>query len=175
LDTRKDIVRLFPNLEQELTELRKIMAHQQVIFEKMSDQITTLEKESKKQSQTIADLKKETGKIDTSGAIEATLSTKSKKSISSLIKKRIEENIQPIQEEIVELKTALQKTTQDNIEKMEKRIDLLKDQVEDLSSKTELQMLEILESVNKKPAQLKAERGKNPKKSSASTKKKTSA
>ncbi|MHA1503614.1 MAG: hypothetical protein ACTSPT_00330, partial [Candidatus Heimdallarchaeota archaeon] len=54
----------------------------------------------------------------------------------------------PLYTSLKEIETKLTKSNDTTLKKVEKSLDVIQDQIDDLSSKTELQMLEILESVN---------------------------
>ena len=71
LDTRKDIAKLIPNLERELTNLREILAQQMVLFEIINSNITKLEKELKEQAKNILKIQKESEGTRSSAYTEA--------------------------------------------------------------------------------------------------------
>ncbi|MBK5113429.1 MAG: hypothetical protein KGD59_05760 [Candidatus Heimdallarchaeota archaeon] len=147
LDTRKDIVKLIPNLEKELSSLREILAQQMIVFEVINDNIAKLENELKDQSKKITKIQKiadDTGERELS---KAELTAESKKEIARLVKDELKESTKPIHEALKLLEKSVTKTEADTLKKFEKQLTNLRDQIDDLSSKTEIQMLEILESV----------------------------
>jgi len=151
LDTRKDIVKLIPNLEKELSSLREILAQQLIVFEVINDNISKLEDELKDQSRKITKIQKIT--TDTKGRelSEADLTAESKRAIAKIVKDELKQSIKPIHEALKLLEKVVAKSETDTLKKVEKQLTNLRDQIDDLSSKTELQMLEILESVNQNP------------------------
>ena len=147
LDTRKDVAKLIPNLEKELKNLKEILAQQMVLFEIMNENILKLDKEMKTHSKKITQLENSLDNQDVRQA-EADLTTEAKKAISKLIKSELVIATKPLYTSLKEIETKLTKSNDTTIKKVEKSLDVIRDQIDDLSSKTELQMLEILESVN---------------------------
>ena len=147
----KDIVKLIPNLEKELTSLREILAQQMIIFEVINDNIAKLEDELKAQSKKITKIQKLTTDSKESESSRAELTAESKKAIASLVKTELRESMKPIHEALKLLEKSVAKSEAVTLKKVEKQLVNLKDQIEDLSSKTEIQMLEILESVDQRP------------------------
>ena len=151
LDTRKDIVKLIPNLEKELSSLREILAQQMIVFEVINDNISKLENEIKDQSRKISKIQKITTDTKEKQLSEANLTAESKRAIAKLLKDELKEGTKPIHEALKLLEKVVAKSEIDTLKKVEKQLANLRDQIDDLSSKTELQMLEILESVNQDP------------------------
>ena len=151
LDTRKDIVKLIPNLEKELSSLREILAQQMIVFEVINDNISKLENEIKDQSRKISKIQKITTDTKEKQLSEADLTAESKRAIAKLVKDELKEGTKPIHEALKLLEKVVAKSEIDTLKKVEKQLANLRDQIDDLSSKTELQMLEILESVNQEP------------------------
>ena len=151
LDTRKDIVKLIPNLEKELSSLREILAQQMIVFEVINDNISKLENEIKDQSRKISKIQKITTDTKEKQLSEANLTAESKRAIAKLVKDELKEGTKPIHEALKLLEKVVAKSEIDTLKKVEKQLANLRDQIDDLSSKTELQMLEILESVNQEP------------------------
>lgn len=151
LDTRKDIVKLIPNLEKELSSLREILAQQMIIFEVINDNISKLEDELKDQSRKITKIQKITTDTKEKQLSEADLTAESKRAIAKLVKDELSKGTKPIHEALKLLEKVVAKSETDTLKKVEKQLTNLRDQIDDLSSKTELQMLEILESVTQDP------------------------
>lgn len=151
LDTRKDIVKLIPNLEKELSSLREILAQQMIIFEIINDNISKLDVELKDQSRKISKIQKIVTDSKEKQLSEANLTAESKKAIAKLVKDELKESTKPIHEALKLLEKVVAKSETDTLKKVEKQLTNLKDQIDDLSSKTELQMLEILEGVTHDP------------------------
>ncbi len=151
LDTRKDIVKLIPNLEKELSSLREILAQQMIIFEVINDNISKLDAELKDQSKKITKIQKITVDSKEKQLSEANLTAESKKAIAKLVKDELKESTKPIHEALKLLEKVVAKSETDTLKKVEKQLTNIKDQIDDLSSKTELQMLEILEGVTQSP------------------------
>ncbi|NHJ32054.1 MAG: ribosome-recycling factor [Asgard group archaeon] len=151
LDTRKDIVKLIPNLEKELSSLREILAQQMILFEVINNNISKLEDELKDQSKKITKIQKVAIETEASETSEAELTTESKKAIAKLVKDELKVSTKPIHEALKLLEKSVAKSELDTLKKVEKQLTNLRDQIDDLSSKTEIQMLEILESVNQGP------------------------
>jgi len=151
LDTRKDIVKLIPNLEKELSSLREILAQQMILFEVINNNLLKLEDELKDQSRKITKIQKSTTDTKERQLLEAKLTTESKKAIAKLVKDELKESTKPIHEALKLLEKVVAKSETDTLKKVEKQLTNLKDQLDDLSSKTELQMLEILESLTQGP------------------------
>jgi len=151
LDTRKDIVKLIPNLEKELSSLREILAQQMIVFEVINDNISKLDEELKDQSKKISKIQKLATDTKSDVSSQAELTEGSKKAIAKLVKTELGESTKPIQEALKLLEKTVAKSEAETLKKVEKQLNNLKDQIDDLSSKTELQMLEILESVNQSP------------------------
>ncbi|MHA1187770.1 MAG: hypothetical protein ACTSXA_03290 [Candidatus Heimdallarchaeota archaeon] len=147
LDTRKDVAKLIPNLEKELKNLKEILAQQMVLFEIMNENIQKLDKEMKTHSKKISQLENSLANQDVKQA-KADLTTEAKKAISNLIKSELIIATKPLYTSLKEIETKLTKSNDTTLKKVEKSLDVIQDQIDDLSSKTELQMLEILESVN---------------------------
>jgi len=147
LDTRKDVAKLIPNLEKELKNLKEILAQQMVLFEIMNENIQKLDKEMKTHSKKISQLENSLANQDVKQA-KADLTTEAKKAISNLIKSELVIATKPLYTSLKEIETKLTKSNDTTLKKVEKSLDVIQDQIDDLSSKTELQMLEILESVN---------------------------
>ena len=148
LDTRKDVAKLIPNLEKELKNLKEILAQQMVLFEIMNENIKKLDKEMKTHSKKITQLENSLATNQDVRQAEADLTTEAKKAISKLIKSELVIATKPLYTSIKGIETKLTKSNDSTIKKVEKSLDVIRDQIDDLSSKTELQMLEILESVN---------------------------
>lgn len=148
LDTRKDVAKLIPNLEKELKNLKEILAQQMVLFEIMNDNIQKLEKEMKSHSKKIAQLENSLDNEQDARQAEADLTPEAKKAISNLIRSELDLATKPLNALLKELESKLTKSNDSTTKKLEKSLDVIRDQIDDLSSKTELQMLEILESVN---------------------------
>ena len=151
LDTRKDIVKLIPNLEKELSSLREILAKQMIVFEVINDNISKLENELKDQSRKITKIQKLATDTKEKQLSEADLTAESKRAIAKLVKDELKEGTKPIHEALKHLEKVVAKSETVTMKKVEKQLTNLRDQIDDLSSKTELQMLEILESVNQEP------------------------
>ncbi|MHA1243303.1 MAG: hypothetical protein ACTSP7_01905 [Candidatus Heimdallarchaeota archaeon] len=147
LDTRKDVAKLIPNLEKELKNLKEILAQQMVLFEIMNENIQKLDKEMKTHSKKISQLENSLANQDVKQT-KADLTTEAKKAISNLIKSELVIATKPLYTSLKEIETKLTKSNDTTLKKVEKSLDVIQDQIDDLSSKTELQMLEILESVN---------------------------
>ena len=147
LDTRKDVAKLIPNLEKELKNLKEILAQQMVLFEIMNENIQKLDKEMKTHSKKITQLENSLANQDVRQA-KADLTTEAKKDISNLIKSELVIATKPLYTSLKQIETKLTKSNDTTLKKVEKSLDVIRDQIDDLSSKTELQMLEILESVN---------------------------
>ncbi len=151
LDTRKDIAKLIPNLEKELTNLREILAQQMVLFEVINNTMSKLELEVKNQGKKIDKIQKITTNITKETSAEAELAQESQKAIARLVKIELESGMKPIYASLKALKDDIDKSSASTMKKVEKQLFNIKDQIDDMSSKTELQMLEILESVNVNP------------------------
>ncbi|MHA1440350.1 MAG: hypothetical protein ACTSPK_00620 [Candidatus Heimdallarchaeota archaeon] len=147
LDTRKDVAKLIPNLEKELKNLKEILAQQMVLFEIMNENIQKLDKEMKTHSKKISQLENSLANQDVKQT-KADLTTEAKKAISNLIKSELVIATKPLYTSLKEIETKLTESNDTTLKKVEKSLDVIQDQIDDLSSKTELQMLEILESVN---------------------------
>jgi hypothetical protein len=148
LDTRKDIAKLIPNLEKELTNLRDVIAQQMVLFEVINSNIEKLSEKIDEQDKKIAKIQKSASEASQSSLVEVELTTDSKKAISKLVRDEFNVGIKPVNDAIKALKTDITKMDIDQLKKVEKELSNIQDQIDDLSSKSELQMLEILESVN---------------------------
>ncbi|MGC9777899.1 MAG: hypothetical protein HZR80_01490 [Candidatus Heimdallarchaeota archaeon] len=151
LDTRKDIAKLIPNLENELGNLREILAQQMVLFEIINDNIFKLEKEIKAQDKKITKIQKTTTDLSVGGQTEADLTEETKKALAKLVRRELQIGTKPIYDSLKMLENEISKSSAATLKKVEKQLDNIKDQIDDLSSKSELQMLEILESVNQEP------------------------
>jgi hypothetical protein len=151
LDTRKDIAKLIPNLEKELNNLREILAQQMVLFEVINSNIEKLAEEIKSQGKKIIKIEKATGEIESPGLSEVELTVESKKAIAKLMKDELKTGTKPLTDSLKILERDIAKTGTDTLKKVEKQLANIMDQIDDLSSKSELQMLEILESVNQSP------------------------
>jgi len=150
LDTRKDVAKLIPNLEKELKNLKEILAQQMVLFEIMNNNIQKFEKEMKSHSKKITQLEDSITNEQDNRKTEADLTTEAKKTISRLIKSELDMATKPLYNSLKQIESNLTKSKVDTTKKVEKSLEVIRDQIDDLSSKTELQMLEILESVNVK-------------------------
>ncbi|MHA1124185.1 MAG: hypothetical protein ACTSO7_00760 [Candidatus Heimdallarchaeota archaeon] len=148
LDTRKDVAKLIPNLEKELKNLKEILAQQMVLFEIMNSNIQKLEKEMKTHSRKITQLENSMADDQNIRKAEADLTAEAKKAISKLIKSELVLATKPLYASIKQIESNVTKSKDETIMKVEKILDVIKDQIDDVSSKTELQMLEILESLN---------------------------
>ena len=148
LDTRKDVAKLIPNLEKELKNLKEILAQQMVLFEIINDNVKKLDTELKTHSKKITHLEGTLAAEQSIKKAEADLTPEAKKAISKLIKGELDDAIKPLTTSLKQIETKLAKSKDDTIKNVEKSLDVIRDQIDDLSSKTELQMLEILESVN---------------------------
>ncbi len=151
LDTRKDIAKLIPNLEKELGNLREILAQQMVLFEIINDNISKLEKEIKAQDKKITKIQKTTTDLSVGGQTEADLTEETKKALAKLVRSELQIGTKPIYDSLKLLENEISKSSAATLKKVEKQLDNIMDQIDDLSSKSELQMLEILESVNQEP------------------------
>ncbi|HUT79885.1 MAG TPA: hypothetical protein VMZ29_01680 [Candidatus Bathyarchaeia archaeon] len=151
LDTRKDIVKLIPNLEKELNNMREVLAQQMVLFEILNSSIKNLEEEIKEQGKKLSKLQKISTEPSQSTTAEADLTEQSKKAIAKLIQIELQEGTRPIYASLKGLEDEITKANVNTLKKVEKQLDNIKDQIDDLSSKTELQMLEILETINPSP------------------------
>ncbi|MBN1328730.1 MAG: hypothetical protein JXA54_04575 [Candidatus Heimdallarchaeota archaeon] len=151
LDTRKDIVKLIPNLENELNNMREVLAQQMVLFEILNSSIKNLEEEVKEQGKKLGKLQKIPTEPSQSTIAEADLTEQSKKAIAKLIQIELHEGTKPIYTSLKVLEDEITKANVNTLKKVEKQLDNIKDQIDDLSSKTELQMLEILETINPSP------------------------
>ena len=151
LDTRKDIAKLIPNLEKELGNLREILAQQMVLFEIIQNSISKLEKEIKSQYKKITKIQKVTTDLSAGGQAEADLTEETKKAIAKLVRSELQTGTKPIYDSLKLLENEISKSSATTLKKVEKQLDNIKDQIDDLSQKSELQMLEILESVNQEP------------------------
>lgn len=153
LDTRKDIAKLIPNIEKELENLREILAQQMVLFEIINANVVKIENQFKDQEKNILKILKETEGVKSTATAEVELTEESKKAIARVITTELDENIRPINESIKKLKSDIAKSASDTEKMVDSKLSNIKDQLEDLSSKTELQMLEILESLNQQPSE----------------------
>lgn len=151
LDTRKDIAKLIPNLEKELTGLREILAQQRVLFEVINDSISNLQTQIVEQDKKLAKIQKATTGIEKSSMTEAELTDDSKKAIAKVIQSELKSSTKPIADALTVLQKEVKKSSTSSLTTVEKQLDNIKDQIDDLSSKSELQMLELLESVNQTP------------------------
>lgn len=150
LDTRKDFAKLLPNLKEELENIRKILAQQRIFFEILTERMEKLEQNLQQQEIKIDQLAKKQSELTISEPTEAELTNDSRKIIAKLIQTEIKKNTKPFIDSLEKVKQEIAETKKENSEQMEKAIIKLKDQIEDLSSKTELQLLEILETLNQK-------------------------
>ena len=150
LDTRKDIAKLIPNLEKELQYLKDILAQQMVLFEIINDNVTKIQKVLKTQGKEITKIQQtaELGSVELS---EVGLSNDSIRAVSKLIQTELSKGIRPISDSLKQLEREVVNSKRDTLKTVEKSLDNIKDQIDDLSSKTELQMLEIVESLNLSP------------------------
>ena len=148
LDTKKDIAKLIPNLEKELDNLRDILAQQMILFEMVNDRIEKLERIISEQGKGIAKIQKSFDVSSDKSSTEAELTEESKRAIAKVIKSELDLGTKPLTTKIESLEKEIAKSKNDTVKEMQKNLDNIKDQIDDLSSKTELQMLEILESVN---------------------------
>ena len=114
----------------------------------INDNISKLDEELKDQSKKISKIQKIATDAKSDVTSQAELTDESKRAIAKLVKTELGESTKPIQEALKLLEKAVAKSEAETLKKVEKQLTNLKDQIEDLSSKTELQMLEILESVN---------------------------
>ncbi|MFW9921736.1 MAG: hypothetical protein ACFFDW_00410 [Candidatus Thorarchaeota archaeon] len=171
LDTRKDIAKLIPNIEKELDNLREILAQQMVLFEIINSNVNKIEKQINDQEKSILKILKETEGVRSSASAEVELTEESKKAIAKVITTEIDENIKPINESIKRLKADILKSASDTEKMVDTRLSNIRDQLEDISSKTELQMLEILESLNQQPSEKSGSKS-SPSSSKTDTKKK---
>jgi hypothetical protein len=169
LDTRKDIAKLIPNLEKELNSLREILAQQMVLFEIINSNIEKLAEQIDKQDKKITKIQKTTSDVSQPGLVEVELTTDSKKAIAKLMQDEFKSGTKPISDALKALEADLAKAGSSSIKTVEKQLSNIKDQIDDLSSKSELQMLEILESVNQSPVRSKP---KSTSSTKSSTKKK---
>ncbi|NHJ40815.1 MAG: hypothetical protein FK731_12360 [Asgard group archaeon] len=151
MDTRKDIAKLIPNLEKELNNLREILAQQMVLFEVINTNIDKLATEVKNQGKKISNIEKTSGELEKSGLSEVELTDESKKAIAKLMKDELKDGTKPLTDSLKILEKEIDKAGTDTLKKVEKQLATILDQIDDLSSKSELQMLEILESVNQSP------------------------
>ena len=148
LDTRKDVAKLIPNLEKELKNLKEILAQQMILFEIMNDNIQKLEKEMKTHSKKITQLEDSISDGQDTRKSEANLTAESERAISKLIKSELNLATKPIYTSLKVIESKVANSNDESLKKVEKSLDVIRDQLDDLSSKTELQMLEVLESVN---------------------------
>ena len=148
LETKKDIAKLIPNLEKELDNLREILAQQMILFEIINDRIEKLEKTISEQGKGIAKIQKSIESTKGASSTEAELTEESKRAIAKVIKSELDLGTKPLISKIEILEKEIAKSKADTLKEMQKNLDNIKDQIDDLSSKTELQMLEILESIN---------------------------
>ncbi|NHJ49018.1 MAG: hypothetical protein FK733_14625 [Asgard group archaeon] len=155
LDTRKDIAKLIPNLEKELNSLREVLAQQMVLFEIINTNIEKLAAHINDQDKKITKIQKATSEVSQPGLVEVELTSDSKKAIAKLMQDEFKVGTKPIADALEVLEADLAKTGSTSLKKVEKQLTTIKDQIDDLSSKSELQMLEILESVNQSPVRSK--------------------
>lgn len=153
LDTRKDIAKLIPNLEKELNNLREILAQQMVLFEVINTNIVKLADEVNNQGKKISKIEKISSEVEQPGLSEVELTDESKKAIARLMKDELKTGTKPLTDSLKDLEKDIAKTGTDTMKKVEKQLASIMDQIDDLSSKSELQMLEILESLNPSPIQ----------------------
>jgi len=151
LDTRKDVAKLIPNLEQELANLREILAQQMVMFEIINNTIKALQKDIKDQEKRINQVQKNVSEMILANLSEAELTEESIKAITKIVQSNIKGETKPLSEALRNLKADFLAMNKEMRKQVEKEFTAIKDQIEDLSSKTELQMLEILESINQNP------------------------
>lgn len=163
LDTRKDIAKLIPNLEKELDSLREILAQQMILFEIINNNVEKLEKVFIDQAKNISKIQRAVDSPKESSSTEAELTEESKKAIAKVIKGELAAGTKPIYDQIKDLEKQITKSKSETLSAVKNSLDNIKDQLDDLSSKSELQMLEILESLNLEPSQSES-------KSSSSTK-----
>ena len=98
----------------------------------------------------------------------------SKKAIAKLMQTEIITNTRPIVDSLKVLQKEVAKSSTSSYKQIEKQLDNIKDQIDDLSSKSELQMLELLESVNQTPARTRTKSTSSTSKSTNTKKKLTS-
>jgi len=151
LDTRKDIAKLIPNLEQELANLREILAQQMVMFEIINNTIKALQKDIKNQEKRIGLVQKNVSEMIQANLSEVELTEESIKAITKIVQSNIKSETKPLSEALKKLRIDFEAANKATLTRVEKEFTNIRDQIEDLSSKTELQMLEILESINQKP------------------------
>ena len=151
LDTRKDIAKLIPNLEKELQNLKEILAQQMVLFEIINSNVAKVQKALKSQDKELSKVKQATESGFSDELSEVGLSNESIRAITKLIQTEMNKGLKPISDSIKQLERQLISSNRDTMKAVEKNLDNLKDQIDDLSSKTELQMLEIVESLNLDP------------------------
>ncbi|MBD3191726.1 MAG: hypothetical protein GF308_13850 [Candidatus Heimdallarchaeota archaeon] len=174
LDTRKDFAKLLPNLENELELMRKILAQQRILFETLTERMKKLEEQLQKQDGKIDKLDKKQSELIISEPTQAELTDDSKKIITKLIRTELKKNTKPLINSLEQLKQEIVETKKENSEQIDQAIIKLKDQIEDLSSKTELQLLEILETLNQKSRTEHQKTTKSKSNSTKNTKKKIS-
>lgn len=151
LDTRKDIAKLIPNLEKELHNLKEILAQQMVLFEIINNNINKIERVLKIQGKEIAKVHQATELADRGNLAEVGLSNESIREVKKLIQTELAKGIKPINDSLKQLDREITSSNRETMKIVEKNLDTIKDQIDDLSSKTELQMLEIVESLNQSP------------------------
>lgn len=152
LDTRKDVAKLIPNLEKELQNLKEILAQQMVLFEIVNDNINKIEKVLKAQGKEIAKVHQATELADRGDSAEVGLSNESIQAVRKLIQTELTKGVKPISDSLKQLERQIASSNRDTMKTVAKNLENIKDQIDDLSSKTELQMLEIVESLNQGPS-----------------------
>jgi hypothetical protein len=163
LETRKDIARLIPNLEKELQELRKAIADQTVLTEITTKHLQELKKEITEEVRKTAKIQREMKQPD---QLEAALTSDSQKNITRLVRKEVKKQTKLVLDSLIQMEKDIASSKKELAKRMDEQIQTLTEQLDDLSSKTELQLLEILESLNQKPLSsnnTKQSKGKNTK------------
>ncbi len=152
LDTRKDIAKLIPNLEKELQNLKEILAQQMVLSEIINDNINKIERVLKNQGKEIAKVHQATELAGSGNLTEVGLSNESIRAVRKLIQTELVKGVKPINDSLKQLDREITSANREIMKTVERSLENIKDQIDDLSSKTELQMLEIVESLNQTPA-----------------------
>ncbi len=160
LDTRKDIAKLIPNLEKELQNLKEILAQQMILSEIINDNINKIKKVLKIQGKEIAKVQQATELAGNGNLAEVGLSNESIREVRKLIQTELVKGVKPISDSLKQLDRQITSSNKETMKTVEKSLENIKDQIDDLSSKTELQMLEIVESLNQSPSKTSATKTK---------------
>ncbi len=126
----------------------------------MSDNINKIKKVLKIQGKEIAKVQQATELAGNGNLAEVGLSNESIREVRKLIQTELVKGVKPISDSLKQLDRQITSSNKETMKTVEKSLENIKDQIDDLSSKTELQMLEIVESLNQSPSKTSATKTK---------------